>query len=194
MAGLLAARVLSNHFGRVTVVERDPLPDGAGPRKGVPQGRHVHALLAGGKAVGKRLFPGLIEELLADGATSRDSAAYGRWYQPGGYRPQFESGIKGVSMSRPLLEGHVRRRVRALANVNVVEECSGTGLAATGDREKVIGVALPGRGDGRRRGIGRRLDLARNRRRAQSHGPLHRLRGRQHRSRPPEPAHGRVRG
>ncbi len=42
MAGLLAARVLSEHFERVTIIERDHLVDNAEPRKGVPQGRHVH--------------------------------------------------------------------------------------------------------------------------------------------------------
>ena len=34
MAGLLAARVLSEHYARVTVVERDPLPAAAGYRRG----------------------------------------------------------------------------------------------------------------------------------------------------------------
>jgi 2-polyprenyl-6-methoxyphenol hydroxylase-like FAD-dependent oxidoreductase len=36
MAGLLAARVLSDHFERVTILERDLLLDDAEPRKGVP--------------------------------------------------------------------------------------------------------------------------------------------------------------
>lgn len=49
MAGLLAARVLADRFARVTVLERDVLPDGDEPRKGVPQGRHAHGLLAGGR-------------------------------------------------------------------------------------------------------------------------------------------------
>jgi NADPH-dependent 2,4-dienoyl-CoA reductase/sulfur reductase-like enzyme len=44
LAGLLAARVLVDSYARVTVVERDLLPAAAGHRRGVPQGRHVHAL------------------------------------------------------------------------------------------------------------------------------------------------------
>src|SRR4051794_3956752 len=40
MGGLLAARALADYYGEVTVVERDALPDGYEPRKGVPQGRH----------------------------------------------------------------------------------------------------------------------------------------------------------
>jgi glycine/D-amino acid oxidase-like deaminating enzyme len=44
MAGLLAARVLSDHFEQVTIIEGDQLPEGGEPRKGVPQGRHAHIL------------------------------------------------------------------------------------------------------------------------------------------------------
>ena len=46
LAGLLAARVLSDHFERVTIVERDHYPDQAEFRSGVPQARHLHVLLA----------------------------------------------------------------------------------------------------------------------------------------------------
>ena len=46
MAGLLAARVLSETFAQVTVVDRDTLPDDPIARRGVPQGRHAHGLLA----------------------------------------------------------------------------------------------------------------------------------------------------
>ena len=37
MAGLLAARVLSERFERVVVIERDPLPPIGEHRRGVPQ-------------------------------------------------------------------------------------------------------------------------------------------------------------
>ena len=46
MAGLLAARILSDHFGQVSLIERDTLPALAEQRRGVPQGRHTHGLLA----------------------------------------------------------------------------------------------------------------------------------------------------
>src|ERR1700761_7905419 len=48
IAGLCAARVLSEFYDRVTVFERDQLPNGAGNRAAVPQGRHVHLLMARG--------------------------------------------------------------------------------------------------------------------------------------------------
>jgi hypothetical protein len=47
----LVARALSGHFERVTVLERDDLPDSAAPRKGVPQAAHGHGLLASGYRV-----------------------------------------------------------------------------------------------------------------------------------------------
>ena len=48
MAGLLTARVLSEHFERVTIIERDPVADRPEARKGQPQTRHLHGLLASG--------------------------------------------------------------------------------------------------------------------------------------------------
>ncbi len=59
MAGLLAARVLSEHFQHVTIVERDHLVDDGQPRKGVPQGWHAHGLLLGGAALLETWFPDL---------------------------------------------------------------------------------------------------------------------------------------
>jgi 2-polyprenyl-6-methoxyphenol hydroxylase-like FAD-dependent oxidoreductase len=65
MGGLLAARAVAEHYDRVTVIERDGLPEAAEPRKGVPQGRHIHALFARGREGLEQLFPGLTEELVA---------------------------------------------------------------------------------------------------------------------------------
>jgi len=45
LAGMLAARVLSDHFDDVTLLERDRFPETPTPRKGLPQGRHAHDLL-----------------------------------------------------------------------------------------------------------------------------------------------------
>src|ERR1700744_407694 len=68
MGGLLAARVLADFYDTVTLVERDVLPDGPVNRRGVPQGRHVHALLRGGAQILNELFPRLLDELVAAGA------------------------------------------------------------------------------------------------------------------------------
>ena len=50
MAGLLAARALTDGYERVTVIDRDTLPAGLEGRRAVPQGRHAHALLPHNRA------------------------------------------------------------------------------------------------------------------------------------------------
>ena len=48
MAGLLAARVLSDSYAQVTMIDRDELTGTPTHRRGVPQGRHIHALRRAG--------------------------------------------------------------------------------------------------------------------------------------------------
>ena len=122
MGGLLAARVLSDHFDQVTILERDKVNDSPEARKGQPQTRHLHALLARGLEVMTRYFPDLPQGLADNGAIIADMGACMRWYTFGGYRVQTETGYMGALMSRPLLEWQVRRRVLALPNVTLLDE------------------------------------------------------------------------
>src|SRR5712672_851642 len=80
MGGLLAARVLADFFRTVTVVERDVLPDDPVNRRGVPQDRHPHALLARGAQILDELFPGILNELVADGAPVWDDGELSKLY------------------------------------------------------------------------------------------------------------------
>ena len=82
MAGLLAARVLSDYFDFVTVVERDRLPESEQARKGVPQGRHIHILLNKGASILSDLFPDLFPVLMQDGAIPVDRVLphWSKWY------------------------------------------------------------------------------------------------------------------
>ena len=124
MGGLLAARVLADYYGEVTVVERDALPDGYEPRKGVPQGRHTHGLLARGREVLEQLFPGFTEEMVARGATSGDIVDKVLWFNHGFYLCNSPSKLFGLAISRPMLEGNVRRRLLQLPNVRLRERCA----------------------------------------------------------------------
>jgi 2-polyprenyl-6-methoxyphenol hydroxylase-like FAD-dependent oxidoreductase len=72
MAGLLAARVLAEHFERVTIVERDQLPDAPEFRSGVPQARHAHVLLMRGRVILEQLFPGICRDLVSAGGLEFD--------------------------------------------------------------------------------------------------------------------------
>ncbi|HVW29066.1 MAG TPA: hypothetical protein VHC69_27060 [Polyangiaceae bacterium] len=121
MAGLIVTRVLTDHFERVTLVERDVLPDGAEQRRGVPQARHTHGLLAAGRQVIERLFPGIDDELLGEGALSGDVLAKSRWCFEGAVLARKQSDITGFMLSRPLLESVVRRRVLSLPKVTVLQ-------------------------------------------------------------------------
>lgn len=84
MGGLLAARVLSEFFDQVIIVERDRFPEPGEHRRGVPQGRHTHGILASGAAVLEELLPGLRAELVAAGAVSGDIVNRARWFNDTG--------------------------------------------------------------------------------------------------------------
>jgi 2-polyprenyl-6-methoxyphenol hydroxylase-like FAD-dependent oxidoreductase len=144
MAGLLAARVLSDHFERVTVLERDEVTDQPVARKGQPHARHLHALLAQGLRVCERFFPDLGKDLEAGGAVLGDMGAVMRWHAYGGYRRQFESGMTGVMVSRPLLEACVRRRVQALPNVTLRGGADIEGPVPSADGRRISGLRVKG--------------------------------------------------
>ncbi len=142
LAGMLTARVLSDHFEQVTIIERDKINDLPESRKGQPQTRHVHALLANGLAVMTRLFPDLPDGLRAGGAIFADMAAATRWYVCGGYRLQFDSGLIACLVSRPFLEWQIRRRVVALPNVTVLDECDVQALLSGAENSRLTGVRV----------------------------------------------------
>jgi 2-polyprenyl-6-methoxyphenol hydroxylase-like FAD-dependent oxidoreductase len=118
IAGLSAARILSDHFSQVTILERDELPAGAQPRKGAPQGRHGHVLLGSGAQALAGLFPRILDELIAGGAVPIEFNR-GSWHQAGGYRARSLVERNLVSATRPFIEAGIRRRVAALPNVSI---------------------------------------------------------------------------
>jgi 2-polyprenyl-6-methoxyphenol hydroxylase-like FAD-dependent oxidoreductase len=142
MAGLLASRILSDHFQQVTVIERDHLSQDIQPRKGVPQGRHVHILLHKGASIMQELFPDLFPALIHDGSIPIDTVADFHWYNFGAWKPRFTSGITFYSQSRPLLEGHVREQVAARNNVRFLDGCDVVKLRANDDATRITGVQV----------------------------------------------------
>jgi len=146
MAGLLTARSLADYFDAVTMVERDPLPDTDGARRGVPQGRHLHALLARGAQVIEEFFPGLLDELVIDGAQHFDGRDLSRlYYSVGGHllaRSGSAPSFAAYCATRPFVEGHVRRRVRGIPNVTLLDEHDIVGLTATPDHRRVTGARI----------------------------------------------------
>lgn len=141
MAGLLAARVLTDRVEEVTIVERDDLPDQPADRKGVPQGRHAHGLLPSGEQVLRNLFPGLMEDLEARGA-QRTTTSSVKWWQFGGYRVDVP-GITGMFFSRCFLENMLRRRVLELPRVSLVRGAV-EGLAVESGRARGVVAEVDG--------------------------------------------------
>jgi 2-polyprenyl-6-methoxyphenol hydroxylase-like FAD-dependent oxidoreductase len=128
MGGLLAARVLSDFYDTVTVVERDKLPDAADHRRGVPQDRHFHALWSRGAHQLEVFFPGIHNELVAAGAAVCDDGDLSRVsIRVSGHElnrtGKFSDPASVVIhlLSRPLLESQVRRRVSAIDNVEILD-------------------------------------------------------------------------
>lgn len=150
MAGLLAARVLSDAFERVTVVERDSLPEVGNNRRGVPQGRHAHGLLPSGVQVLEEMFPGLLDEFVASGVpvVREPSEMY---FAPGGHllcqNGRYTNPIPTYQPSRPYLEADLRARLRALPNVEIIDRCEVVGLASSVGQDCVTGVRIMHRGE-----------------------------------------------
>jgi len=143
IAGLCAARVLADYFDRVTVLDRDAYPAGPLDRAGVPQGRHVHALLARGRRDLERLFPGFEQRMVAAGAHEIDFGCAFATLRGASWAVREESGIRTLFASRTLLETIVRDLLRALPRVELVERTAVTGLVAERDgRARVRAVRL----------------------------------------------------
>ncbi len=122
VAGLLAARALREHVGEVLVLDRDVLPSGVRPRRGVPQGRHPHVVPAGGYEAIERLLPGFHGELAAAGAV--------------------KAGAATLLSSRPLFERTLRRRIERLDGVRIAGSSEVTGVLTDAGRSRVTGVTV----------------------------------------------------
>ncbi len=140
MAGLLAARVLLNHFGRVTVLERDRIPDHPSPRPGVPQAHQVHILLHQGQCILEKLFPGLEEELEAAGALQINWTRDVRWLSLWGWSPETTSNLWTRPCSRALLEWKIYQRLQAEVNLSFSPSTQAIGLITNRQRTVVTGV------------------------------------------------------
>ncbi|MFI8346315.1 NAD(P)/FAD-dependent oxidoreductase [Streptomyces sp. NPDC085596] len=145
LAGLLAARALASTGARVTVVERDALPAGPEPRKGLPQARHVHQLWSGGARALEELLPGAVDALSAAGVNrvpvTTDMVVLSAH---GWYRRWPESAFM-LPASRDLLDWVVRELVLADGAIELLDRTealslTGTGQAVTGVRVRADGT------------------------------------------------------
>lgn len=142
VAGLFAARVLADFYRTVTVVDRDRLVGTSGPRRAVPQGRHIHGLLARGQQVLEELFPAFTKELVAGGVPARDFGTSLGWHFHGRMIRKVATDLVCISPGRWLLEERMRARVEDLSNVTFLDQTDVVGLEVTPDGRRIIGASV----------------------------------------------------
>jgi 2-polyprenyl-6-methoxyphenol hydroxylase-like FAD-dependent oxidoreductase len=141
MGGLAAAKAVAPYFNKISVLDRDALPEGPDVRPGTPQSRHAHGLLAGGSTALEALFAGIGDDLLKAGAIKARAALAVRYEQPGfDPFPQRDLGFDAFCLSRPLLEQICRRRLRQEPNVELRHRSRVTDVAPSADRRDAVTV------------------------------------------------------
>jgi len=113
IAGMAAAKVLTEHFSRVIVLEKDPAHRRTEARPGAAQGWHLHHLLIAGQQRLDSIFPGIIDDMVRAGAFRVDMGEQYRIMLAGSWKRVGPTGIDIVCAGRPLLEWCVRRRLDA---------------------------------------------------------------------------------
>lgn len=140
IAGLATARVLSEHFLQVTVIERDLLTDDLTHRKGTPHARHAHGLTSKGARAVESLFPGLRRELEMSGAPIFDHGESILTRVPPGQVPFLKVGQSMQVFTRPLMESLIRKRVMAIPGVQIRDGLQVTALQTDISGEYIIGA------------------------------------------------------
>ena len=158
MAGLLAARILADHFDKVTILERDAYFETTAVRKGLPQANHVHGLLLRGRQVLEDLFPGLQDEMIAAGAPLVDMANDVPWYTRAGWGVKFKSDLKVLAFTRPMLDLHVRRRLAENPKVEICDQMEVLRLVRDSKENRVAGVLVIPRSSESDRRVAKQLD------------------------------------
>lgn len=117
ISGKLAARVLSDVYKEVIILERDSQSEGPSSRKGAPQGEHLHALLHAGEHGLEELFPGITEKFYDSGAVKINSTMDLSWFHHGAWKIRYDAGYRTTLQTRPHLEWHIEQYIKRIQNV-----------------------------------------------------------------------------
>ena len=104
IAGLFAGRVLADHFKEVILLDKESLDGGPEPRKAVPQGNHIHAILPPTHRIIRRFLPELLDDLLDGGAHMFDGGQDWKFYIYGNFLAHGETGQTMIGSTRPFFE------------------------------------------------------------------------------------------
>ena len=146
LAGMLAARVLLDHYDEVTLLESDRYPGRAASRSGIPQSKHVHVLMLRGQEILEQLFPGIRASLVAADAQLIDMAGDAEWLTPAGWGVRFPSSLIMLACTRDILDWHVRLRLATHHRIRFVEETAVTDILRNPKGTRVAGVRVRARG------------------------------------------------
>jgi 2-polyprenyl-6-methoxyphenol hydroxylase-like FAD-dependent oxidoreductase len=150
ISGKLAARVLSDFFQEVIIIERDPEPQGPFPRKGAPQGEHVHALLLAGATGLEELFPGISDKFNASGAIKINSTHDLAWFHHGVWKLRFAGDYTTILQTRPHLEWHIEQYIKSISNVNIQYGQTVQKYLYNEVEKRIIGVEIIGGSNSKR--------------------------------------------
>nr|WP_309100946.1 FAD-dependent monooxygenase [Fredinandcohnia onubensis] len=142
MAGKLAARVLSNSFQEVIIMERDSEVTSPIPRKGAPQGNHIHALLHAGEQGLEELFPGITEKFYSTGAVKINSTKDLAWHHHGVWKQRYDGGYTTTLQTRPHLEWHINQYIKEVENITIQSNQTVKGYLYDEGNNRMIGVVL----------------------------------------------------
>ncbi|RXZ78614.1 FAD dependent oxidoreductase [Paenibacillaceae bacterium] len=145
IAGLMTARVLSDYYEEVLIVERDELPTEPASRPGVPQSFHPHRVLPRGRMILERYFPRYIDTLIELGAqpTNREATISVNKYGSFVIQPA----EKDASSSRVLLEWVLYQCLQQISNVRFLPSTEATGLITSDDRQTITGIYTKARNE-----------------------------------------------
>ncbi|WP_320826593.1 FAD-dependent oxidoreductase [Reinekea sp.] len=142
ISGLLAAKVLSKYFNEVILIDRDCVQNHTGHRKGVPQSKHAHGLLAKGLEVFESLFPGITDDLIELGFDYGDVGTTALWHVNGGFHAKGLVQENTLCISRIALESVVRQRIALIENIKTIDNTTVNGLLPSTDEKSIIGVRI----------------------------------------------------
>lgn len=144
IAGMVTARVLSETFQQVIVLERDKHHHIDEVRHSTPQAHHAHHLLQRGQRELDALFPNFLTDLQHAGTQAYDSSKDYRIYQHGHWKHVFESNIPIMAAPRRIFETVLRRQLNNYNNISYQYSSEVADVLMSTDNSTVQGIALTG--------------------------------------------------
>lgn len=142
IAGMCAARAVSDFYEKVIIIERDSILENTSIRPGVPQSRHLHAILLRGLQIMQELFPELEAELDSNNVPEIIDGIDFRMLFPNGWSPLMNLGLKARSCTRPMLEAAIRKQVLKIRQIEIIDGAHVDAPILDDQGQKIIGVEI----------------------------------------------------